>query len=96
MGLCTRLNNNSKNKIGLKYKLLNPIVSAVRFISDGNFHRDEFQRYDKRCGAMIGKLNDDAVVDSLFLKAVKIVDGVAGSWDRTSSKTNRSMRRYFS
>jgi hypothetical protein len=49
----------------------------------------------KRCGAMIGKLNDDVAVDSLFLKAVSIVDGVAGSWDRDSIRTEPVSKALF-
>jgi hypothetical protein len=93
-----RLEQQFKNKnIDAKYKAARfQIVLAVRFLLDGEpLPRMNSNDMTKRCGAMIGKLNDDAAVDSLFLKAVKIVDGVAGSWDRDSIRTEPISKALF-
>jgi hypothetical protein len=44
---------------------------------------------------MIEGLNGDAAVESLFVKAVKTVDEVAGAWDRDSIRTEPVSKALF-
>jgi hypothetical protein len=93
-----RLEQLFKNKkIDAKYKAARfQILLAARFLLDNKpLPKMNSSDMAKRCNAMIEKLNDDDAVENLFLEAVKIVDEVAGAWDRDSIRTEPVSKALF-
>jgi len=93
-----RLEQLFKNKkIDAKYKAARfQILLAVRFLLDAQtLPKMNAHEMAKRCNEMIEKLNGDAAVEALMLKAVKMVDDVAGSWDRDSIRTEPISKGLF-
>jgi hypothetical protein len=85
-----RLEQLFKNKkIDAKYKAARfQILLACRFLLDGDpLPKMNAHEMTKRCTVMADKMREDAAVEALFLDAVKVVDGVAGKWDRDSIRT---------
>jgi hypothetical protein len=93
-----RLEQLFKNKkIDAKYKAARfQILLAVRFLLDDkalpfmNAHE-----MTKRCNAIIEKLNGDSAVEALLLKAIGVIDEVAGKWDRDSIRTEPVSKALF-
>jgi len=93
-----RLEQLFKNKtIAAKYKAARfQILLTARFLLDDKpLPKMNANDMTKRCNSMIEKLSDDAAVEALFLKAVKIVDEVAGAWDRDSIRTEPVSKALF-
>ncbi|SEE38106.1 AIPR protein [Rhizobiales bacterium GAS191] len=93
-----RLEQLFKNKkIDAKYKAARfQILLAARFLLDGApLPKMNANDMTKRCDAMIAKLKDDDEVEKLFFNAVKIVDEVAGNWDRDSIRTEPVSKSLF-
>ena len=87
----------TNKKIDAKYKAARfQILLAARFLLDDKpLPKMNANDMTKRCNAMIEKLNDDAAVESLFLKAAEVVNQVAKGWDRDSIRTEPISKALF-
>lgn len=76
-------------KIDSKYKAARfQILLVVRYLLDGGkLPWMNSKEMANRSVAMIEKLKSDAEIEAVFLQAVKIVDEIAGNWDRDSIRT---------
>jgi AIPR protein len=93
-----RLEQLFKNKkVDAKYKAARfQILLVVRFLlDDAALPKMNANDMTKRCEAMIKKLDNDAAVEALFLKAVQIVDRIAVAWNRDSIRTEPVTRALF-
>lgn len=93
-----RLEQLFKNKkIDAKWKAARfQVLLAVRFLlDDKSLPKMNANDMTKRCNAMIAKLNDDAAVEALFIKATDIIDEVAKNWDRDSIRTEPVSKALF-
>ena len=84
-------------KIDAKYKAARfQILLVVRLlIDDAALPKMNSSDMTKRCNAMIKRLAADADAEAVILKAVKIVDDVAGSWNRDSIRTEPVTKALF-
>jgi hypothetical protein len=93
-----RLEQLFKNKkIDAKYKAarFQILLVARLLMDDAALPKMNASDMTSRCEAMLKKLEDDAGVEALFLKAVKIVDDVAGAWNRDSIRTEPITKALF-
>jgi AIPR protein len=93
-----RLEQMFKNKtVGAKYKAARfQLLLVARFLmNEKPLPKMNANDMINCCEAMIEKLNDEAAVEKLFLEAVKIVDEIAGTWNRDSIRTEPISKALF-
>jgi hypothetical protein len=72
------------------------ILLVARFLLDAKaLPKMNSNDMSKRCDAMLRNLHDEDAVESLFLEAVKIVNDMAGHWNRDSIRTEPISKALF-